>query len=126
MYPTHLLLGLMSRRKEKQSLSTYLNKNINLQHKSLGSANDELVHTSNGMWSDLGAWVFEELQELGYQIVQRSIQLITIQSFYRVLTDFLQCSKGSLVKKRNKKQLIMSILFTTYKSYFLWPIKQQV
>lgn len=42
-----------------------------------------------GSLPDLGAAVFEELQEFGDHDVEGAIQSITVQQFRRVLTDLL-------------------------------------
>lgn len=105
--------------------STHLYECVDVVHESLSPANNELIHTRYGMrptereWismllliikhrqcisercvcgssPDLGAAVFEELQEFGDHDVEGSIQSVTVQQFRRVLTDLLQRTKRTL------------------------------
>jgi hypothetical protein len=76
-----------------------LKKRVYVQHESLRSANDKLVHTSNGVGTNFGTVVLEKLQEFGYENVQGTIQRVAVQSFRRILANLLECTKCSLFKQ---------------------------
>ena len=51
-----------------------------MHHQCLRPADDELVHTSNGMRTNLGAVMLEELKEFRDKDVEGTIESIRIQS----------------------------------------------
>ena len=51
---------------------------IDMIHESLRPPNNKLVDASNRMRPDLGAGVFEKLQELWNQEIQRPVQRIRV------------------------------------------------
>ena len=59
----------------------YLNEGIYVNHQCLGPRDDELIDTGDGMGSNLGGSVLEELKELGNQKVEGSIQCISVEHF---------------------------------------------
>ena len=67
---------------KKENISIFENKITNevidVIHESLRPPNNKLVDASNRMRPDLGAGVFEKLQELWNQEIQRPVQRIRI------------------------------------------------
>ena len=55
---------------------------------------------------DLRTAVLEELQELGDHDVERPVQSLAVQEFWRVLADLLQCSKRALWMHKNMSDKI--------------------
>lgn len=55
-------------------------------------------------WPDLGAAVFEKLEEFGDHDVERPVQSIAIQQLGRILADLLQRSKWTLNNRENQKE----------------------
>ena len=74
----------------------YLNEGVDMKHQSLCPTHNELVDTSDGMRSDLITAVCEELQELWYQYIQRSVESIAVQHFRGIFAYLLKSTKGSL------------------------------
>jgi hypothetical protein len=64
----------------------------------------------------------EELQELWNENVEWTIESITVQQLSRVLTDLLECTKGTL--KKNKKKLQLYTCREAYRNFTMYRIRK--